>query len=87
MFMYLSMLSDNHLFDASNIVKTLRKMVRFTLSENDNQTLTWEEVFAEKKIKKLLNFFSKLTTTTAELRYLYATPYGHDSNLIRTSNS
>ena len=51
MFMYLSMLSDNHLFDASSIVKTFRKMVRFTLSENDNQTLTGEEVFAEKKLR------------------------------------
>ena len=88
MLMYLRMLSDDHSFDATNIIKTFKKMVNFTLWEKDSQTFIREEIFAgKKKVKKLLSFFSKLSAASAELRYLYPTPYGHDSSLIRTYSS
>ena len=49
MLMYLRMLSDDHSFDATNIIKTFKKMVNFTLWEKDSQTFIREEIFAGKK--------------------------------------
>ena len=43
------MLSDGHSFDATNIIKTFKKMVNFTLWEKDSQTFIREEIFAGKK--------------------------------------